>query len=326
MLLRTLLADRVERAWATGEVAGDNESHIREILGHDTDTLHRYLYSEKVITTTPHASANIFFPRADTHVHAARMAREGGGFQIRAVLTHTTLSDLRWRPYAWWVASKGSDLTKIAFESRNKSRKHVAVHACAPTEIRRDIDRVPSTYRDAWSWACSARNLAWSLMILAARQERLSGVTDAGRTLFVPLQWVAEVAASWLCAGRAASDVRERLRQRGRRLDETTGRLVDAGPGEEPFVFDNATNLTMLGMFTHLLVGSEKMAGYWPMLSADGVPGVADLISPPTFHMKPPSSLADVYPPSPRLAEQLAEAGIPYSLGIAQSSVGTPLI
>lgn len=328
MLLRSLLVDRIERAWAAGEVAYRDGHEIRELLGHDTETLDRYRRSDTVITTTPHASGNIFFPRADTHVHAARLARETNGFQIRAVLTHTTLSDLRWRPYAWWMISSNSGLTKIAIESRNKARKHVTVHSCAPTDPRRGTDRVPASYRAAWLRAGSACNLAWSLMILAATQERLSGVVSAGRALFVPLQWMVEAAAAWLCrdGGTAPSGLGERLRCRGRRLDKRTGRLVEAGPGEEVFVFDNATNLILLGLFTHLLVGSEKMAGYWPRLSTDGVPGVAETIDPPDFLVKPRDSLAEVYPPTPELAAQLEAAGVPYSLGMAQTSFGGPLV
>lgn len=327
MLLRSLLVDRIEQAWSTGEISEKRCPRTQKLLGHDDETLHRYLRSDTVIATTPHASANIFFPRADTSVQAARMARDNDGFQVRAVLTHTTLSDLRWRPYAWWVISEKSELSKITFESRNKARKHVAVHACGPTDPQQGLQLVPEIYREAWLLAGSARCLSWSLMLLAAKQERLSGTADAGHTLYVPLQWISELAGAWLLRdGGAGPGTGDLLRARGRRLDLATGQLVAVCSGEESFVYDNATNLTMLGLFTHLLVGSEKMAGYWPTLSTDAAPGIADTIEAPVFHMKSPETLADAYPPPPLLAEQLTAAGICYSLGMARSLFGSPLV
>lgn len=324
LLLRSLLAERVEQAWKTGEVAGPGGAAARASLGHDTAGLHRYLNAGTVVATTPHASANVFFPRADSHVHAARMARaDPGVFQVRAVLTHATLSDLRWRPYAWWLAPSGS-LEKFVFQSRNKSRKHVTVHACAPIDARQDVDRVPVAYREAWQWAGAASNLAWSSMILAAAQERLGGVAEPGRTLFVPLQWLVEVAAAWLGAGDPG--LRAGLRDRERTLDGATGRLVEGGTGGQPFLYDNATNLLLLGLFTDIVVGGAKMAGYWPDLATDAATGVAEHVTAPRFQLKPPTSWAQTNPPAEILAGQLSAAGIPYSLGMAQTALGAPLL
>jgi hypothetical protein len=297
-------------------------------LGLDDAGLGALAGAPRTTVTLPHASPNVFFPRAGVAWYARSLqAGDPERLHLRVVLTHVNFSDLGWRPYAWWHLDGDGALARASLFTRNKKRKHVVIAGQGP------LEEVPATTvgadRAAAELACHAADRALSYMLIMATVERAAGLAVPGRTCYLPLTLllrffreratVPDDRGGWLAALLAARS--------GARAIDASGELADVDDLDAATVFDNATNIALLSALgPEGVVGGAKMEAYWPdveqrVAQARSRSGVA--IAPATVARLPDGiDLAAVVPPSPALDAALDEAGIEHAQGLALSEHG----
>jgi len=302
-------------------VTGAERDAAFALLGLDDDNLSRWQAASAQVTSLPHASPNVFFPRVGVAWYARHLQHQDPDlFHLRVVLTHVNFSDLGWRPYAWWYLDGAGDLCRSVQFTRNKKLKHVVVGSQGP------LPEVPAglsgTHAGAARLAREAGDRAVSYMLLMAAEERAAGLTTAGRTVYLPLSLLVEYART------AADGTRPESRWLAALIDAAAGRRITPDglltPVVDPRkadVLDNAANIALLALLgEQQVIGGAKMAAYWQEIEqrcrqADAVGG--DLPTPPRMLRLPEVSYAECVAPGARLAPQLAAAGIGYSQGMA---------
>ncbi|GHF69781.1 hypothetical protein FHX82_005686 [Amycolatopsis bartoniae] len=294
-------------------------------LGLDDGCLAAFAEAPRVVATLPHASPNVFFPRAAVGWYARHLQRcDPTLFHLRVVLTHTNFSDLGWRPYAWWFLNPDRELVRHTLFTRNKKTKHVVVASQPP------MDLVPGDAtgadREAAELALHGANRAMSYLLLTATVERAAGLALPGRTLYVPLDALVRFALSeatgrwapWISALLTTSTATRTL------LPD--GTLAPARRAEDAFVLDNPTNIALLALLSSVdIIGGAKMADYWAQITRriDFACRTAALdVRPPHFRQLPEVDTRGLVAPAPSLAASLRTAGIGYSQGMALSEHG----
>ncbi|MEZ0090331.1 hypothetical protein [Streptacidiphilus sp. EB129] len=300
------------------------------VLGLDDAGLDRFAAARRVVVTLPHASPNVFFPRAGVGWYARHLQTvDPDLFHLRVALTHVNFSDLGWRPYAWWYLDRDGALTRETLFTRNKKNKHVVVASLPPLETV-----PPSAHgadREAAELARHGADRAVSHLLLTATVERAAGLHGAGGTLYLPLDLLVEYVRGiaerpgasahgpWAEALLASATQARRL--------EPDGRLAAADGRADAFVFDNPTNLALLApLACTAVLGGAKMAGYWGEVEAR-VDAAASAARPglprlPQLVRMPEPDYRAVLAPSRSLADALASAGIEYSQGMAVAGHG----
>ncbi|WNK56223.1 hypothetical protein [Pantoea agglomerans] len=151
----------------------DERERILETLGSTEHALNEFIRSDEIFITLPHASMNIFFPRADVSRYVFGLQdNKKEAVHLRVFLTHTNFSDLNWRPYAWWFIN-GGKLDKMTFFTRNKKKKHNIVYSLKPKEI--DFTSVDSNLRTELETSMKFKNISLSFIYMTAFQEVNSG-------------------------------------------------------------------------------------------------------------------------------------------------------
>ncbi|MDC9604102.1 hypothetical protein [Xenorhabdus griffiniae] len=237
--------------------------YVWSLLGWNKITLRRFLCAKKIFVTLPHASPNIFFPRAGVSKFVTDKQKEDYEiFHLRVVLTHTNFSDLGWRPYAWWYLNEEGILIKKSIFSRNKKKKHYIIASQSPLLL--DKQCYPHFLEQGAQLAQCADNLALSYLILQAFQEQLSGFTLADRTLYLPLDILILLMQT---LARQQPDVHPWLlnlltHAQSRKLNEY--QLENTHRWENAYIYDNYTNISLLfPLAPTAIVGGIKMQRYW---------------------------------------------------------------
>lgn len=296
---------------------GTESAAAMELLGLDNVTLSAWEDSSSTLLTTPHASPNVFGQRIRVGWAASsvqRIAQEV--HHVRVVLTHTNMSDLGWRPYAWWTLDNNLDLQVTRIFSRNKKRKHTV--PCALPSLKLDSATFHGVDAQAAKHARWGRDLATSLILMMATTEREAGLAIPGRTSYVPLDFVMQY-----------------IRQRSN-LDQSFDRLLGQGAGRglaadgrlvpaethDALIYDNPTNLASLAVLGDaMMLGGAKMMSYW----AD-VDGASNSLIPGMRRVRPfvvPEIDVDAHlKTTPTLMREIAKAGIDYSQGMALAEHG----
>lgn len=301
---------------------------LADILGHSQAALERLGNGGRILLTLPHASPNVFFPRARVGWHAAELqGTESDTIHLRVVLTHTNFSDLGWRPYAWWILDQEANLRRVSMFTRNKKQSHATIasqNGCSTFP-----DMLTGHDRRAARMAALATDRAWCYINLMASIERSCGFSATSRTIYVRLEWLVEAALEvagdltstgvWMRALLELAD--------GARVIGAGGRLRAATSGETPFVYSNAINLAVLAALPSAeVLGGKKMESYWPEVQARIGQAARNSKSPAPLLKRllvPEQAREEGAPPSPRLRRQLSEAGIQYSQGMALSLHGS---
>jgi hypothetical protein len=316
-------------AWLRGRARTLARAEALTALGLDDDGLHALQTARQVVVSLPHASPNVFFPRAGVSWYARHLQRaDPSVLHLRVVLTHVNFSDLGWRPYAWWFLDKDSRLTRETLFTRNKKAKHVTVASQGPML---DIpDRAHHTDRSAAELALLGTNRAISYMLLMSTVERAAGLTVPGRTVYVPL----DLLVAFFCErhrdatageyGRWLSDLLD-LRTATRRLTDTG--TLEPGTLADAFVLDNTSNLALLSLLGCTgVVGGAKMAAYWSditdRLTSAGRSSGLPVAAPELLRLPGGIDYLDLVRPSPDVAADLEAAGIAYSQGMAVAEHG----
>ncbi|MFJ3958396.1 hypothetical protein [Arthrobacter sp. NPDC090010] len=297
--------------------SSEDSADALECLGLDDATLAAARSASKIVLSTPHASPNVFGQRMRVGWAAAAMQ----GFlpevhHIRVVLTHTNMSDLGWRPYAWWTLDVDNQLQVTKIFSRNKKRKHTVL--CTLPTLELDPLDFSGTDASAAKRARVGSDLSRSLMLLMASIERAAGLALPERTCYIPLDLVLEFVRE-LGDRNPAFD--HMLRRAHGRKPNPEGRLVPAGRAQS-LVFDNASNLASLAIFgAPVLLGGAKMLGYWSeVASASRLLGGE--VRPVRPFLIPELDLSALFPLRAELSAALNAAGIEYSQGMATSEYG----
>jgi hypothetical protein len=309
------------------------------LLGLDDAALDHWATAAAPLVSLPHASPNVFFPRALVGWFASKLMRGTDQHHIRIALTHVNFSDLGWRPYAWWYLDQAGTLRCHRVFSRNKKRKHVVV-ASQPA-LGAQPEGMAGADRRAAQAAAMGADLAASYQLITAVTERAAGLAPAGRTTYLPLtalvSFARELAAERSLPGSGGSDGGTGGSggagawcsalldgARGRRVG-ADGALRDC-PARDADVFDNYSNLAALCLLGRTCVlGGKKMAGYWPEVRAvigrygQSAPG--DMTEPEVL-VVPEAEGPGPVSPSPAVTAQLAEQGVPYSQAMAVAEHG----
>lgn len=290
-------------------------------LGLDDAGLAAWAGAERVVTTLPHASPNVFFPRVGVAWYARHLQQEDAELHhVRFALTHVNFSDLGWRPYAWWHLDAGGRLQRSTLFTRNKKRKHVVVASQAT--LRAVPESMIGVDAAAAELARSGTNLAHSYLLAMAAVERAAGLALPGRTVYLPLSLLVAFARSsgapWLreLVGSAT----------GRRLGDD-GLLYAVADSRTADVLDNDSNLALLAALGEQgVVGGAKMEAYWPQVLARGrrASAASGVRLPAPALVKLPAGVdyAAHVAPSATLAAALDAAGIGYSQGLAVGEHG----
>ncbi|RMB71745.1 hypothetical protein AYK61_21380 [Rhodococcus sp. SBT000017] len=291
-------------------------------LGLDDATLARWRSSTDVIATLPHASPNVFFPRVRVSWYAGRLqAREPDTHHVRLCLTHVNLSDLGWRPYAWWYLDERGDLAELRLSTRNKKRKHAVVSSVGP--INGPPPGASGADLDAGNAASWGRDHAVSSMLILSTVERAAGMSESGRTTYVPFDELVSFVRDR--SDGPGSDPLTRwskgvLAHADGRRKGPDGRLRPCDPIEAD-VFDHNSNMALLSLLGDpRVLGGAKMTGYWPAVKSrvDAVRADSGVdASTPHPVEVPDVDLTPIASPSFGVREQLRQAGIEYSQSMA---------
>ncbi|MDE1481701.1 hypothetical protein KKI95_01965 [Xenorhabdus bovienii] len=295
--------------------------HVWSLLGWNTIVFERFLHAKKIFVTLPHASPNIFFPRAGVSKFVTDKQKEDNDiFHLRVVLTHTNFSDLGWRPYAWWYLDEEGILTKQSIFSRNKKKKHYIVASQSP--LLPDKQSYPYFLNQGVQLAQYASNLSLSYIVLQAFQEQLSGFSLSNRTLYLPLD---ALVALMQTLAREEPKVHPWLlnlliHAQNRVLNEH--QLEFTHQWENAYVYDNYTNISLLfPLAPTAVVGGVKMQRYWSHI-VDNVTSINEKIATPylipqclVFPQRKEYLLP--YIPKQETLRQIQAADIEYSLAMA---------
>lgn len=322
MILREELIDFVRRE-RRSYLHPDAPSDVTTTLGLDDDALTRWSTSEGVVATLPHASPNVFFPRTRVGWFAGRLqAREPQTHHVRLCLTHVNFSDLGWRPYGWWHLDGNGDVTESRLFSRNKKRKHVVVESRGP--LIEPPDTVVGVDQAAAASATFGANLAVSSMIIGATVEAAAGMTDIGRTTYLPLGVLVRFVRHHAQRPGAPDTVSHWARAV---LSGADGRAI--GPdgqlhachADEADVLDHTSNMALLALLDGpRVLGGAKMLGYWNAVDEvnSRLRRVSRGVVTPAAPVEVPDiDLLRIVRPSERIRSQLEQSGVPYSQGLA---------
>ena len=287
-------------------------------LGWDDTTLDNFLKADRIQLTLPHASPNVFFPRAGVAWYAqTRQQLDPALFHLRVVLTHNNFGDLGWRPYAWWHLNAEGHLKRLTCFTRNKRMKHVVVMSQPP------LHSIPDSMHGidllAARFASQGQNLGDSFIRIMAIVERAAGVNLPGRTLYVPLN----------LAIACAKKIAEEATAPGRKLEamlscmpgrslNALGELQSAADWRKALVFDNPGNIALMAIFgDQHVIGGAKMKAYWPEVRArlnlgEGFLGQLQVADYPSSNR-----IETLLKPNEHLLNVLSEMGISYSQGMA---------
>lgn len=253
--------------------AGTDRERLRELLGWDDESLHAFVSADVVIHTSPHASMNAFEPAFAFPWLAARLADSppapSAGVHLRTTVTHNNLSDLRWRPYAWWHRSREGKVVKTQIFSRNAKCKHEVLFSKEPPKLA-PFSLAPSD-REATRLASYASDYADFCLLYRAAVERRAGLRGKRPLIEVPL--------ALLCAFAIGEDGvsrwQETMAEFGMsfRTADSSGRLVAVPPDAAEAVVrvgrrllcPNAINLAQVQLLgVSCMIGAERMAKYVP--------------------------------------------------------------
>lgn len=299
----------------------NERKNILETLGSTESALNEFVKSDEIFITLPHASMNIFFPRADVSRYVFGLQdNKKEAFHLRVFLTHTNFSDLNWRPYAWWFIN-GEKLDKVTFFTRNKKKKHNIVYSLKPKEI--DFTSVDSDLRTELETSMKFKNISLSFIYMTAFQEVNSGFAHKGRTLYVPLDafisFVIYQAKNDNLYFNFLKDFFVQAQCRKLISEE----LHVTNEWQNAFIFDNFTNIALLNFFQPTaFVGGLKMDNYWDQVKEKWSTAFPNHLQPefpiPTNMVMPAASkYIEPYQPSSEISEQLINSNIPYSLTMA---------
>lgn len=306
---------------------GKSNKSLSEVLGWDVQTTANFLYADRIIVTLPHASANIFFPRAGVAWYAKHQQDlHKNTFHLRVVLNHTNFSDLGWRPYAWWYMNRVGVIEKISLFPRNKKLKHTTIMSQPPVGKLNTHDMNNEDYR-ASQLATRCPNRAWSYIAMTANIELAAGIAVKGQTLYISLDHYIEVVKQssqiqWIHCQHLTSLLSE---CQGRMI-LNDGRLGIVSSLKLSIVFDNATNIALLSLLgVDDVVGGKKMEGYWSevelraqkMLQKNRRDFAFSVLSFPEKNC-----ISELLAPLPSTQIQLEKQGINYSQGIALAEHG----
>lgn len=288
-----------------------------ELLGLDDATLAAWEESSSTVLTTPHASPNVFGQRIRVGWAASSVQRIAHEVHhVRVVLTHTNMSDLGWRPYAWWTLDHNLDLQVTRIFSRNKKRKHTV--PCALPSLKLDPATFHGVDAEAAKHARWGRDLATSLILVMATIEREAGLAIPGRTSYVPLNLVMRYIRQRSSLDRSFDRL---LRQGTGRALAADGQLVPAET-HDALIYDNPTNLASLAVLGDAtMLGGSKMMSYWADVdraSNSLIPG----LRPVRPFVVPEIDLDVCLKTTPTLMREIAKAGIDYSQGMALAEHG----
>lgn len=310
-------------------VAGPSAGEALHTLGLDDAGLARWVAAERVVATLPHASPNVFFPRAGVAWYVRHLQdRDAELFHSRIAVSHVNFSDLSWRPYAWWHVDGAGRLQRSTFFTRNKKRKHVVVASRGPiTVIPGSAEGVD---KEAARLALAGTDLAMSYLLIMATVEQAAGLALPGRTVCLPLSLLVEYARKVGDAGGVRADARWLAAlvagATGRRILDD-GRLAQVADSREADVFDNPSNIALLAALGEQgVIGGAKMAGYWAevveRVTAAGTRSGAAVEMPRMMTWPASIDYESYVAPSPALREQLDAAAISYSQGMALTEHG----
>jgi hypothetical protein len=306
-----------------GLVGGPDRDVALSMLGLDDAHLGRWEAGCAQVTSLPHASPNVFFPRVGVAWFARHLQeRDPQLLHLRVTLTHVNFSDLGWRPYAWWYVDNDKILRRSTQFTRNKKAKHVVVASQGP------LAAVPAStcgvQAEAARLATQASDRSISYMLIMAAEERAAGLAVADRTVYLPLSLLVEYATTLADATHARADARwlaALLASASGRRIAPDGRLAAVEDTRYASVLDNTSNIALLSLLGgQQVIGGAKMAAYWHGVEARCRQAGGDSgVHPATPEMaRLPEVKYDAHvAASGPLAAQLAAAEVGYSQGMA---------
>jgi len=257
-------------------------ARLRALLGWDDDTLAAFIDSPLLAHSSPHTGMNFFAPMF-TYAWLLRQLQlqsEDGAVHVRTLVTHNSLGDLRYRPYAWWYRSRDGNVRKHRLHTRSHQERHKVLMALpAPSIEASDLEEWD---REALAIARHARSYAWFGMLYRQSLERTAGFHVDGRMLEVPLNILnaftfgEESLRDWM---RAVSDVTGRsvrtVSASGeaedldpQRADEYTANRNDLAA--YAILFPNTANFAQVyRLGVSAMIGAEKMARYVAPMNDD---------------------------------------------------------
>jgi hypothetical protein len=278
---RERLADFIRSVEDQVFIAPDaaTRARLRTLLGWDDDTLAAFIDSPLLAHSSPHTGMNFFAPMF-TYAWVLRQIEAAGAVHMRTLVTHNSLGDLRYRPYAWWYRSRDGRVRKHRLYSRSHQERHKVLMALPPPSI--DADDLCDSDRQALDVARHARSYAWFGMLYRQSLERAAGFHAEGRMIEVPLNILnaftfgEESLADWMRAVREVTD-------RGVRTVNASGEAenLDADRAAEyaanrhdlgghAILFANAANFAQVyRLGVSAMIGAEKMARYVAPMNAD---------------------------------------------------------
>lgn len=286
-------------------------------LGWDEKTLRNWERSSRALVSTPHASPNVFGQRMRIAWAASAVQRRDSDLHhVRVVLTHTNLSDLGWRPYAWWTLDETGRVNVARIRSRNKKEKHRPIYNLPSLDVK--IEGLTPVDSLGARRARLGVNLASSYMLLMATVEAAAGFTHLGRTTYLPLDTVLEYVRDQCSVVPGFGNLLAGATGRG--LD--SGRTLTAVASSEALVYDNATNIAALAALgSVVMLGGSKMMGYW-----QGVEAASQRLGSRWQRVRPflvpELECSFVEARSPTVQSRLRELGVEYSQGMAVTELG----
>lgn len=319
---------------------------LRRLLGWDDDTFAAFIDSPLLAHSSPHTGMNFFAPMFTYAWILGQLQREAeangvaGAVHVRTLVTHNSLGDLRYRPYAWWYRARDGRVRKHALHSRNHRERHKVLMALPPPSI--DANDLCDSDREALDLACHGRSYAWFGMIYRQSLERRAGFHVDGRIVEVPLNILNaftfgdEALADWM---RAVSEVTGKTV----RTVDANGELEDLDAtraGEytanrhdltsHAILFPNTANFAQVyRLGVSAMIGAEKMARYVAPMNDD----IAEIVrragaqqhDPPELISVTRVPLDEIGVEDAATRGALAEWGIRLSLPIAVADHGAGL-
>jgi hypothetical protein len=312
---------------------------IRTYLGWTDDSMHNFIHNKYLIHTSPHASMNIFFPKIGSiwlqNILQTKFEHISKSFHLRTHITHNNISDLGWRPYAWWYICNQYRIHKSIIISRNKKQKHRIVYSLPTptidTTLLNDIDT------KGISLATHAKNYAYYSIIYSSYIETCAGFNQPNRTMYVPLdllhKFFQEINrgedGGYSITRQLLNGIHKKITKKRRIGDNGELYLINS----EHFNSTNFFTLSNTGNFLIIyllaidaIIGGKKMSSYLKDINqfADLVEadtGIA--LQRPVFIEVPALPYEKALPPSKDIQQQLKELSIPYSLSMAVYEYGS---
>ncbi|MEV7502661.1 hypothetical protein [Streptomyces sp. NPDC093018] len=180
--------DRVHHAPAS------ERQRMRELLGWDDASLHRFINSPMLVHSSTHVAMNAFAPMLTFPWFCLRLMTRGeagtdagGASHLRTLLTHNNLSDNRWKPHVWWRRDTRGRLVRVPLFSKQPRFKHQILLAQPVPAIDPDEPGMTDADREALHLARHATNYAYFAMLYRLALERRAGLHLPHATVEIPL-------------------------------------------------------------------------------------------------------------------------------------------